>query len=128
MLKGDISCPQRKMQWLSLKKEGLGTPTLAGSCAAFCWVEDLGVGNYKIHFNNNKVSSNFISVPFGRKADGTDQIPEVLVTVVTDNRIAKIGAVTKSDVIILTEDLTGAAAEADFHVMIVGTLASDLLG
>jgi hypothetical protein len=112
MLKNELSSPQRKMLQLSLKKEGAGTPTLAGSCANFCTVTDNGVGDYTI---------NFVDFPFA-------QLPEVVATPTTDNVICKIGTVAITSVQVLTEDLTGAAAEGNFHVFINGSLARDLIG
>jgi hypothetical protein len=108
----DVGCPQRQMQILSLKKTGLGTPAISGSCANFCTVTDNGVGDYTI---------NFTDAPYGL-------VPEVIVQVSTNDRIAKLGTVTKLAAQILTEDLAGAAAEGDFHVMILGPLVTDLLG
>lgn len=107
-----VDCPQRKMQILSLKKTGLGTPAISGSCANFCTITDNGVGDYTI---------NFTKKPFALA-------PECFATVTTDNTIVKLGTVTNLSAQILTEDLTGAAAEADFNFFASGTLASDLLG
>lgn len=100
------------MQILSLKKTGLGTPAISGSCANFCTITDNGVGDYTI---------NFTKKPFAL-------VPEAVVTVTTDNTYAKIGTISALSVQVLTENLSGAATEADFHIMILGTLASDLLG
>lgn len=107
-----VESPQRKMQLISLKKTGLGTPVLSGSCASFCTVTDNGVGDYTINLDKFPLA----------------QVPEAVVTVTTDNRQVKLGTVTKLAVQVLTEDLAGAAAEADFHIMIFGSLASDLIG
>lgn len=107
-----VESPQRKMQLVSLKKSGLGTPVISGSSAAFCTVTDNGVGDYTI---------NFTSVPFS-------QIPEILVAVKTNDRIIRVGTVTALAAQIITEDLAGAAAEADFDFMAIGSLARDLVG
>jgi hypothetical protein len=107
-----LTSPQRKIQVLALKKTGLGTPAISGSCANFCTITDNNPGDYTI---------NFVKAPF-------TQIPEVSVTVTTNDRIVRIGTISNTSVQILTEDLAGAAAEADFHAIIVGSLASDLQG
>lgn len=112
MIEKGVASPQRLVIIQSMKKTGLGTPVLSGTCANFCTITDNGTGDYTI---------NFTKKPFA-------QIPEVLVTCTTDNRIVKVGTATKLAVQILTEDLTGAAAEADFHVAFIGSNASTLLG
>ena len=107
-----VESPQRKMQLITLKKSGLGTPAISGSCANFCTITDNGTGDYTI---------NLTEIPLA-------QVPEVFVQVKTDNRIAKLGTVTALAVRVLTEDLSGDAAEADFDLLIVGSLARDLIG
>lgn len=107
-----VGCPQRKMQIMSLKKTGLGTPAISGSCANFCTITDNGVGDYTINFTDK---------PFA-------QVPEVIVMSATNDRISKLGTVTALAAQILTEDLSGAAAEGDFHVIIIGSLGRDLIG
>lgn len=107
-----VESPQRKMQHLSLKKDGLGSPTIGGSCGNFCTITDNGVGDYTI---------NFADVPF-------TQIPECFVQVKTNDRIARLGTVTALAVQVLTEDLAGGAAEADFDLIAIGSLARDLIG
>lgn len=112
MIEKGVASPQRLVIIQSMKKTGLGTPVLSGTCANFCTIAKNGTGDYTITFTKK---------PFA-------QIPEVLVTCTTDNRIVKVGTATKLAVQILTEDLTGAAAEADFHVAFIGSNASTLLG
>ena len=112
MIEKGVASPQRLMIIQSMKKTGLGTPVISGSCANFCTIAKNGTGDYTITFTKK---------PYA-------QIPEVLVTAVTDNRLVKVGTVTKLAAQILTEDLAGAAADADFHVAFIGTGARDLLG
>lgn len=107
-----VESPQRKMQMISLKKEGLGAPTLAGSCASFCSVTDNGVGDYTINLD---------SVPLA-------QLPEVMVTPSTPSTAVSIGTVTALAIQVLVTDLAGAPAEGDFHMVIAGCLARDLVG
>jgi hypothetical protein len=107
-----VESPQRKMNLLSIKKTGLGTPVISGSCASFVTVTDNGVGDYTI---------NFTKFPF-------TQIPEIMIQPTTDNIIAKVGTLTALACQVLTENLSGAAAEGDFHLMAFGSLASDLVG
>lgn len=107
-----VGSPQRQMQVISVKKTGDGTPALSGSCASFCTVTDNGVGDYTI---------NFATKPF-------TQVPEVLVTVSSNDRIVRLGTVTALAAQILVEDLAGAAAEGNFHMLAIGSLGSDLLG
>jgi len=106
-----VESPQRKMQVITLKKSGLGTPVLSGSCASFCTVTDNGVGDYTI---------NLSKIPLA-------QVPEVFVTQNTAARIGRVSSATALAVRVLTTDLAGTAAESDFHVMIVGSLAKDLV-
>ena len=106
-----VESPQRKMQVISLKKSGLGTPVLSGSCASFCTVTDNGVGDYTI---------NLTEIPLA-------QVPEVSVTATTDSRVVRLGTVTALAVQVLVDDLAGTAAEGDFHMIIVGSLARDLV-
>jgi len=109
----NVDSPQRKMQILTLKKTGLGTPAISGSCANFCTVTYNGVGDYNI---------NFTKKPF-------TLTPEILLTVVTAQRVLRIGTVTNTSVQVLAFQMDGTtAAEADFHMMAIGTLAQDLLG
>ena len=112
MIEKGVASPQRLMIIQSMVKSGLGTPVLSGSCANFCTISKVGVGVYQI---------NFAKKPF-------TLAPEVMVTAVTDNRLVKVANITKTSVQVLTEDLTGNPAEADFHVLAIGTNARDLLG
>lgn len=103
---------QRKLQQLTLKKGGLGTPTISGSDANFCTITDNGVGDYTINLTNCPLK----------------QTPEVLVTMVTASTRAQIGTISNTAVQILTFGYNNTTpTEADFHVQIIGSLASDLL-
>lgn len=109
-----VESPQRKMQMISLKKAGLGTPTLSGSCANFCTVTDNGVGDYTINMKSGVVFT---------------QIPEVMVMSKTATTSLQLGTVSISAVQVLAFDVDGVtAAEADFDIMIMGSLALDLVG
>lgn len=102
---------QRKMQEITLKKTGLGSPVLGGSGQYFCTVTDNGVGDYTI---------NFTEAPF-------TQIPEIFVSGTTASRLVRVGTVTALAAQILVTDLSGVAAEGDFHFQAIGSLGRDLL-
>lgn len=108
-----VESRQRQMVLDTLKKGGAGTPTLSGSAANFYNIVDNGVGDYNINPKSKAVFA---------------QVPEVFIQVKTDNRVAKLGTVTALGIQILTEDLSGSAAEADFDILISGCLARDLIG
>ena len=103
---------QRQMVILSLKKTGLGTPVISGSCASFCTITDNGVGDYTI---------NFTQAPFA-------QVPEILVLSATDSTIVRKGTVTALAAQILSDDASGTPAESDFDLLVIGSLARDLVG
>ena len=107
----NVSCPQRQMLLQSVVKSGLATPVLSGSCANFMSVVANGVGDYTIS----------LLKPYY-------QLPEVMLTAVTDDRLVKVGAITNTSVQVLVNDLAGAPAHGDFHALIIGSLAVDLLG
>lgn len=103
---------QRKMQTVSLKKTGLGTPAISGSGATFCTVTDNGVGDYTI---------NLSKIPLA-------QIPEVKLTSSTSGGYVYLGTVTALAVQVLGKDFANVAKEMDFHIEISGSLARDLIG
>lgn len=107
-----VESPQRKMLAVSLKKTGLGTPALSGSCASFCTITDGGVGDYTV---------NFATRPF-------TQIPEVFVQSTTPDLIVSLGTVTALSAQILVTDAAGTPAEGDFHLLALGSEARDLVG
>jgi len=107
-----VSARQRQMILDTMKKGGLGVPTLSGTAAPFYTVAHTGVGDYLV---SPKSGSTFA------------QVPEIGVTLKTNDRIARIGVVTKLAIQIITEDLAGVAAEADFDLFISGCLAQDLI-
>lgn len=107
-----VESRQRQMILDTLKKGGLGSPTLSGSASAFYDVVDNGVGDYSINPKSKAVFA---------------QVPEVVVQVKTNDRIARLGTVTALGIQVITEDLAGAAAEADFDIFISGCLARDLI-
>ncbi len=108
----NVESPQRKIQIFSIKKSGLGTPALSGSCANFCSVTDNGVGDYTITFTGKAVFA---------------QIPEILVGAKTVG-IIKIHAVAISSVQVKCYAVDGTTpAEMDFDLMAIGSLARDLV-
>lgn len=109
-----VESPQRLMTLVSVKKSGLGTPAISGSCANFLQVTDNGVGDYTISFKSG-------AVPF-------TQLPECMIQIKTSARVARLGTVAINSVQVLTFQVDGTtAAEADFDLIMVGSLASDLL-
>lgn len=103
-----ITSPQMRMSLLSLKVTGTGTASLSGTCALNCSLTDNGTGDYTITFLN----------PFKRA-------PEAVATAVTDNIYCKIGTVSTSSIQILTENLSGVATDADFHLIVLGSFTAD---
>jgi hypothetical protein len=109
-----VESAQRQMVLHTLKKTGLGTPVISGSAANFFSVVDNGAGDYNINPNS--------------KIGAFAQVPEVMVMPTTNDRICRLGTVSASGIQVLVEDLSGAAAEGDFHIFISGCLARDLIG
>jgi hypothetical protein len=103
---------QRKMSVLSMKKSGLGSPVLSGSAATWCTITDNGVGDYTI---------NFVQAPYA-------QTPEVMAMPSTPGTAVAVTAVSTLAVTIEVTDLAGVAAEGDFHILVMGSLARDLIG
>lgn len=107
-----VESPQRKMVVLSVKKRGLGTPTLSGSCANMFTITDNGVGDYTLVLKSAYVFAN---------------IPEVVVGMKTAVACHTVGTVTISDIPIKTFAMDGTTAkEADFDVLVIGSIAKDL--
>ena len=111
----EVESPQRKMQLLALRKTGLGTPVLSGLCAKFCSVVDNGVGDYTILVNTQQ--------PF-------PQIPVVSAMLHTSGVITLDVANTNNlQIRVKCFAVDGTtAAEKDFDLLVVGSLASDLIG
>lgn len=103
-----VTCPQQQVSLLSVKVDGTGTASVSGTCALNVSLTDNGTGDYTITFLN----------PF--KA-----APECVATAITDNIYCKIGTVAAGSVQILTENLSGAATDADFHLIVVGSFSAD---
>lgn len=103
-----VVCPQRQMRIMSVKVDGTGTAALSGTCALNMVLTDNGTGDYTLTFN----------VPYVR-------VPEVIATPVTDNIVCKLGTSAAGSIQILTENLSGAATDADFHVIILGSDTAD---
>lgn len=99
-----VSCPQRLMRVMSVKVDGTGTAALTGTCALNMTLTDNGTGDYTLTFD----------IPYKRA-------PEVIATAITDNIVCKLGTVAVGSIQILTENLSGTATDADFHVIILGS-------
>lgn len=110
-----LASPQRKMQVLSMKKRGLGTPTLSGSCANMCTMTDNGVGDYTITLKSGYVFT---------------QIPEVLLTPVTAAATLRASSISISAIRVLGFNQADGttAKETDYDILIIGSLARDLIG
>lgn len=109
-----IKNKQLSPELLAVIVDGTGTAALSGLNANDCTLTDNGTGDYTITFDE----------PF--KCADTEVV--VVATNVTDDIVCKIGTVSKSAVQILTENLSGTATDADFHVMIMGSHTSDRIG
>lgn len=105
-----VKSPQRLIRMLSAKIDGTGTASMSGTCSNDMTLTDSGTGDYLLTFDE----------AFART-------PEVVVTCTTNDRIARVATLAVGSVQIITEDLAGAAADADFHVIIVGSDASDAI-
>lgn len=103
-----VTCPQQRVSILSVKVDGTGTASVDGTCALNVSLTDSGTGDYLITFLN----------PFKRA-------PECVATAITDNIYCKIGTVSTASVQILTENLSGNATDADFHLIVVGSYSAD---
>lgn len=103
-----VMCPQRAMRIMSVKVDGTGTAALSGTCSTNMTLTDSGTGDYLLTY----------ALPYKRA-------PEIMVTPITDNIVAKIGTNAVGSVQILTENLSGAATDADFHVIILGSDTED---
>lgn len=99
-----VVCPQRAIRLMSVKVDGTGTAALSGTCALNMALTDNGTGDYTLTFN----------LPYLRA-------PEVIATPITDNIVCKLGTVAVGSIQILTENLSGSATDADFHVIIMGS-------
>lgn len=103
-----VQCPQQRMRIMSVKVTGTGTAALSGTCANNFTLVDNGTGDYTLTPR----------IPF-------KQIPEVVATAVTDNIYMKIGTVTASAIQVLSENLSGAATDAVFHMIVLGSDSLD---
>ena len=103
-----VLSPQRDMRIMSLKVTGTGTASLSGTCANNVTLTDNGTGDYTLTFK----------LPYLR-------VPEVIATAVTDNIYCKVGTIAVGSVQVLTENLSGAATDAVFHVIILGADTAD---
>lgn len=103
-----VASPQRKIRMMAVFVDGTGTAALSGLCSKNMTLTDNGTGDYTLTFNTAYV-----------------QAPIVVASPKTDNIICKIGTVAVGSVQILTENLSGSATDADFHVILVGSDTAD---
>lgn len=103
-----VQCPQRKVRLMAAFVDGTGTAALSGLNSPNMSLTDNGTGDYTLTLD-----------------EAYAQAPQVVATPKTDNIICKIGTVTASSIQILTENLSGSATDADFHVMIIGSDSAD---
>lgn len=103
-----VVSPQRAMRIMSVKVDGTGTAALSGTCSTNMTLTDSGTGDYLLTFD----------LPYLR-------VPEVMITPITDNIVAKVGTIAVGSVQILTENLSGTATDADCHVIILGSDTAD---
>lgn len=106
-----VKSPQRLIRAMSAKVDGTGTVALSGTCANDMSLTDNGTGDYTLTFD----------VAYER-------VPEVLVTPVTADVVARIGTVAAGSVqILLAKASDQAAVDGDFHVLIIGSDALDAI-
>jgi hypothetical protein len=111
----EVESPQRKMQLLALRKTGAGTPVLSGLCAKFCSVVDNGPGDYTIVVNTQQ--------PFAQNAHAV-AMPHAPGIIHLD-----LAASDKLQITVNCFAVDGTtAAELDFELIVVGSLATDLIG
>lgn len=103
-----VRTPQLQMRIMSVKVDGTGTASLSGTCSNNFVLVDNGTGDYNI----NPV------LPFRRA-------PEIVATAITDNIYCKVGTVSVSGIQVLTENLSGSATDADFHLIVLGSDSPD---
>ena len=103
-----VSCPQRKIRMMSVIVDGTGTAALSGICANNMALTDNGTGDYTLTFDL-----------------AYKQAPQVFATPVTDNIVTKVTASSTTACTIKTDNLSGVATDADFHVVIIGSDTAD---
>jgi len=103
-----VVCPQQQVSILSVLVTGTGTASVSGTCSFNVSLVDNGDGDYTLTFLQ----------PFAR-------VPQGVATAVTDNIYCKIGTTTVSTMQILTENLSGVATDAIFHLIVVGSNSID---
>ena len=102
-----IASPQRRVRVMSVKITG-GTIALSGICANNFTVAKTGTGDYLLT----------PVIPF-------KQVPQVFATPETASIVCHLGTITASAIQLLTKNLSAAAADATFHVIIVGSDTPD---
>lgn len=110
-----VDSPQREMVLLALRKTGAGTPVLSGLCASFCTIVDNGPGDYTIIVNKQQ--------PFSQ---------DIIATALPHGPGVMHLAVSASDelqISVLCFAVDGTTpAELNFDLIVVGSLARDLVG
>lgn len=110
-----VESPQRQMVLLAVRKTGAGSPVLSGLCASMCSITDNGVGDYTITVNTQQ--------PFSQDAIAS-ALPHssgIIHLVLAESDELKI------TVNCFAVDGT-TAADLDFDLIVVGSLARDLVG
>ncbi len=102
-----LVCSQRKMRLISIKVTG-SSGVVSGTCSKNVSIVKNGTGDYTISFN----------LPY-------IQLPEVMASPVTSSRVCQIGTVGAGSVQILTKDFSASAADATFHLVIIGSDVAD---
>jgi len=110
-----VDSPQREMVLLALRKTGAGSPVLSGLCAKFCEIVDNGAGDYTIVVNKQQ--------PFSQDIIAT-AMPHSAGIIHLD--------VANSDHLEITVncfEVDGTTPdELDFDLIVIGSLARDLVG
>jgi hypothetical protein len=103
-----VKSTQRNMRLMTVFLDGTGTAALSGLCANDMALTDNGTGDYTLTFD----------VPFERA-------PQVFCTPLTDNIYVKVTSALVGSCVVKSENLSGTATDADFHVLIIGSDAAD---
>lgn len=103
-----IACSQRRTRVLSVHVKGTVAIALSGVCANNMSLVRNGTGDYTLT----------PLLPF-------KQVPQVLLTPFTAQRVLSIGTVTANSIQILSKDLTNTAADAIFDAIILGSDTPD---
>ena len=104
-------------------ESGAGSITVAVDQQGAASVAVLGEGKFDAVLSGSDTEGDY-TITFNEKFA---RAPQVGVTCITDNTIARIVQATTSLVQIQTENLSGVATDADFHMIAIGSDADDLV-